>query len=249
MPFLVVIIVMIVGFAAAVTAAEERSRRERQFAEAAQRLKGAYSPGGLLSRAKLEFPLHGQRATMTFVQGRQASTRLVVELPSRHSGRLSIAPRGVGAFFLRLVGIREVPIGDRLFDEQYFVQSRPAELARMIFAPGRRTSAMTSVRRLNHCAGFLLELDGRFLNVRVAEYLDTADLVMAMARTAEEFMGFLGAGLELSHRADGRCPICATALVGLLHRCARCHAPHHQECWEYVGRCAIYGCEPERRVA
>jgi hypothetical protein len=24
--------------------------------------------------------------------------------------------------------------------------------------------------------------------------------------------------------------------------CRRCRTPHHHECWEYYGSCAIYGC-------
>lgn len=28
-----------------------------------------------------------------------------------------------------------------------------------------------------------------------------------------------------------------------------CASPHHRECWDYLGRCAVYACEPGRRSA
>ena len=49
----------------------------------------------------------------------------------------------------------------------------------------------------------------------------------------------------------GRCPICTSALKEPLIRCSRCRSPHHRECWEYLGYCATYGCDPRagRRAA
>lgn len=39
------------------------------------------------------------------------------------------------------------------------------------------------------------------------------------------------------------CPVCADPLEGAARRdCPRCETPHHRECWDYVGDCAIFGC-------
>src|SRR5438067_10780575 len=38
------------------------------------------------------------------------------------------------------------------------------------------------------------------------------------------------------------CRVCGTELAGELVSCERCQTPHHQDCWEYWGRCATYGC-------
>ena len=40
----------------------------------------------------------------------------------------------------------------------------------------------------------------------------------------------------------GRCPVCATELEGLVVHCATCDSPHHEDCWQYTGHCAIFGC-------
>ena len=43
---------------------------------------------------------------------------------------------------------------------------------------------------------------------------------------------------------DGRCPICAEALTEKVWTCPRCATPHHLECHDYAGACAVYGCDP-----
>lgn len=43
--------------------------------------------------------------------------------------------------------------------------------------------------------------------------------------------------------AQARCPVCATSLAHDVVQCARCETPHHRECWEYAGRCAVFACQ------
>jgi len=50
-------------------------------------------------------------------------------------------------------------------------------------------------------------------------------------------------------KSEGRCPVCATALQGEVVDCERCGTPHHAECFQYVGHCAIFGCHQEARTA
>jgi hypothetical protein len=42
-----------------------------------------------------------------------------------------------------------------------------------------------------------------------------------------------------------RCPVCNGEVAASDARpCPRCDTPHHAECWDYVGDCAIFGCRP-----
>src|SRR5262249_9815413 len=111
---------------------------------------------------------------------------------------------------------------------------------------------------LRHCQGFSLKVVPGLLEIQVTECLKDVPVVLAMKRTAEEFVGFLTskgeAGIqfvESAERMSGNCPICTSVLREPLVRCARCRSPHHAECWTYLGRCAVYGCEPRsgRRAA
>jgi len=40
----------------------------------------------------------------------------------------------------------------------------------------------------------------------------------------------------------GICSLCRRPAVEQTCACPECRAPYHQDCWEYLGRCAIYGC-------
>lgn len=39
-----------------------------------------------------------------------------------------------------------------------------------------------------------------------------------------------------------RCPVCGDDIPGSPRCCQRCHTPHHEECWQYVPGCAVFGC-------
>lgn len=45
---------------------------------------------------------------------------------------------------------------------------------------------------------------------------------------------------EPQHRI--KCPVCGEAPTGDLARCPRCETPHHSDCWDYQGGCAVYAC-------
>ena len=54
--------------------------------------------------------------------------------------------------------------------------------------------------------------------------------------------------LDLEPRDGTECPVCGADLGDLLVRCAGCRAPHHRECWDYVGACSMFGCGERRSV-
>lgn len=48
--------------------------------------------------------------------------------------------------------------------------------------------------------------------------------------------------LETAETGAGSCPVCGDGLHTESVRCAKCQAPHHRECWDYVGICATFAC-------
>lgn len=48
--------------------------------------------------------------------------------------------------------------------------------------------------------------------------------------------------LEAAPTGEGDCPVCSHPLSDDSVRCAKCRAPHHPDCWEYLGGCATYAC-------
>jgi hypothetical protein len=51
---------------------------------------------------------------------------------------------------------------------------------------------------------------------------------------------------ELVATGGGRCPVCGQATDRELWSCSRCRTPHHKDCAEYFGGCAIFGCRDSR---
>ncbi len=51
-----------------------------------------------------------------------------------------------------------------------------------------------------------------------------------------------GSGSEVVAEGAADCPVCGSSISGAVRVCGRCDTPHHAECWEYVGDCAIFGC-------
>jgi hypothetical protein len=40
----------------------------------------------------------------------------------------------------------------------------------------------------------------------------------------------------------GTCSLCRQPALNQTRDCAECRSRYHRECWDYVGRCAVYGC-------
>ncbi len=51
-----------------------------------------------------------------------------------------------------------------------------------------------------------------------------------------------------AHQDDSRatCPVCRTTVKDEGKVCPRCHTKHHEDCWDYSGGCAIFGCDSRR---
>jgi hypothetical protein len=45
-------------------------------------------------------------------------------------------------------------------------------------------------------------------------------------------------------QGDSACPVCACSIAHdeAQVACEHCSTPHHDDCWEYAGGCAIFGC-------
>ena len=38
------------------------------------------------------------------------------------------------------------------------------------------------------------------------------------------------------------CPVCGYELFGVIVFCSRCKKPHHRPCWDFIGKCSLFGC-------
>jgi hypothetical protein len=65
------------------------------------------------------------------------------------------------------------------------------------------------------------------------------DQSMLMRAEGIEFVGAEEAQL-VDHV---HCQICGEEIMTDMVFCRQCRTPHHRECWEYFGRCAVFACQ------
>jgi hypothetical protein len=75
-------------------------------------------------------------------------------------------------------------------------------------------------------------------------------LVAGVAAKLAEGVEVVDAGP--ASRDDAGPPLCKVCGVAIEDeprvRCARCQAPHHRDCWEFIGGCSIFGCSGKESI-
>lgn len=238
---------LIVGFVILSTMASSKRETEERLRVVSLRLGAGFQTGGLFELPTLTLRVGNHFGRLTFAEGRDEHTLLVLRVPDYRGGRLEINPPG----FFAVTGI---PIGDRRFDEDVVVQAYPRELAYWIFADARRCEAIATVRRLMGYGAVSIAMRAGSLEIRVGSCLKDEVSLRALLRSASEMTGYMllppgetGIRWVETRALTGICPVCSTALAAPVLRCDRCDTPHHEQCWDYLGRCAVYGCEPQPR--
>jgi len=254
----VLIVWVLIPFAPKLRDVQEKKRKFRE--SMARRLNGQFViPSEWHDLHRIEFAISGRKAAVEFLPAKDYDlrTRLVVPLPGVSHGTLHILRAGFGASFLKLFGPQDISVGDREFDAAYEVRAVPESLAAEVFAAHRRARVMASVRRLETLKDPTIDLTRDQLRIEVREEIGHENGVLALVRTAEEFLEFLeleplAQDIELGEvriAVDTGCPVCGTTLGATAVRCESCKTPHHAECWKYVGRCSLYACKGKRCVA
>ncbi len=246
-PVMVLGAFVIVGFVVLSTLASSKREAEDRLRGVSQRLGADFRTGGLFELPSLSLRVGRYFGTLNFAEGRNEHTSLLLGVPDYRGGSLEIRPPG----FLPSQGI---PIGDRRFDEDFVVEAYPRELAYWIFADPRRCEAIATVRRLAGYGSVSITMRAGWLEVRVGNCLKDEASLRALVRSASEMTGYMltppgetGIRWVEVRPLTGTCPVCSTALAAPVLRCDRCDTPHHEQCWDYLGRCAVYGCEPQPR--
>jgi len=243
---LVLGVAVVVGFVVLSVLASSKHDTEDRLRAASLRLGAGFHAGGLFELPSLTLTLRDCFGRLTFARGREPYTLLALRVPAYRGGSLEIDPPWQG-WFLRPAGRR---IGG------LSLHSYPEELADWIFAPQRRDEALGTVRRLSRYGRVSVAMRAGSLEVRVGACLMDEASIRGLLRTASELIGYMltppgecGIRWVDARPLAGSCPVCATLLAHPVTRCGRCDTPHHEQCWDYLGRCAVYGCEPRRRVA
>ncbi len=149
----------------------------------------------------------------------------------------------------------DVKTGDAGFDGRYLVRTDDAAFARAFLSDEAR-QAIAEATGLGAGGRVRVEVDGLRLRLQKEEQLATAGELEALARVGRRLLDRVRGAVEdlgavqfydsPTVPAEASCPICGTALKTGRVECRRCRTPHHRECWDYNGRCAMFACGEPR---
>lgn len=156
--------------------------------------------------------------------------------------------------------LRDIVVGDALFDRTFLVRAPSEAFAREVLDHDQRTrllqlAALSSRRNRVPTLGVMVGPPGVILHAE-RDFSDRpADLDSFVELGTAVFRGLrvhAARGVEVVQAGEGategQCPVCGDPLEPPVCRCIVCRTPHHAECWDYFGSCAIYACAGDEAV-
>jgi hypothetical protein len=244
-------------------------RRFQAYRQLAALFRGKYESRGLTDPPTVSFTHNGSAVRVGLapqVQGQSqpARTRVVARFNGGLPFRMELAPTARQAPAQAPKGTRLVRIGDPEFDRGYVVQANDPEMAREFLVPSVRR-AIRNLHRLAPPAGMLVSINPERLLVQVDRNLGLHSEVLA-GMVGESLMihdglkqgvtARMGQGIDIVDAGPSEvedagppvCKVCGDPILQSRVLCASCRTPHHQDCWEFIGACSIYGCSGKKSV-
>lgn len=252
---LIVIIVVLVGFASKAQARADRWNRA--YHALAQRYGGQCMPAGWFGYPSVRFQYGATHVLInTYKAGnKNFHTQIHINWVDAHF-RLEIYPDWSDIRPRPLRGMQNVDIANEEFEQRYTIRSNSSEETASFLSDGVRWQ----IDRLRHLHGsddvYLAIHRGRLLIKKPAALFIFHDLEEFTQLALELYdqsmltrmvgIEFVEDGVQMINEAI--CQICGEEITTDMVFCRRCKTPHHLECWQYYGSCAVYGCQEQRYV-
>jgi hypothetical protein len=215
--------------------------------EAATGIAGAKAfPGGGLRfsrrgfEARVDFPAMGQIDILFDTRD------LAVE-------SIQLQPAGLWHDVKDLFGRKDFQIGDAEFDSLFEIHASESEFAPRILCPELRKVLRSALIFGNFMwrlspAGFLLRVKGLPVNRTELDRWLVVAFQLLDAIPGSDGKGRVTLGVvRMKIDADAKCRVCGAPLdQGGVVKCVKCSTPHHQDCWEFNGRCSTFACGETR---
>lgn len=238
-------------------------KRFKAYRALAARYRGRYENRGLSDPPTVSFTYNGSVVRVGLapqVSGQVLGprTRVVARFRQGLPFRMELAPVTRPAPTQTPKGTRLVRVGDADFDRGFVVQANDAEMARAFLSDDVRSS-LKRLQGLAPPSGMLVSINPDRLLVQVDRNLaaQTESLLYAVQQALTVHDGLqlgvssrIGLGISIvetgpAHPEDSGPPVCKVCGEPILDShvvCATCRTPHHNDCWEFIGSCSIYGC-------
>lgn len=172
--------------------------------------------------------------------------------------RIEVFSQGLLATIAARLGMQDMEVGDRPFDAAFVLKSSDESFLREFLTADVR-QRIADIERIDRIADVAIHARPGNLAVRRLRRVDSPPdlrqfyeasvaIAEALARTCFARVASMG-GTAALPAARGTCLVCGEDLSGrLVVSCRRCRTPHHRDCWQYNGRCAVYGCAGRRPI-
>lgn len=236
----------------------------RTYSSVVARMGGTLRKGNLLRKPAVDLVYSGLSVNITVFTstGRRDDkymTQFRISWPDP-TLRCSLYPdRGLYRVS-KLIGLKDIKIGDSAFDRRYIIMGPNETLIReLLSAPVRHhINALYGFRGTNHAylqfGGGQLVIKKRGLLKHPHTMLRFVDLCLAIVDSAiilhSGDIQFLEGTMEIAEVVidEAYCQICGESATSDVVFCKSCATPHHRDCWEYYGSCSTYGCGQVRYV-
>ncbi len=236
--------------------------RVRVLRSLARHLGGGVCSGGPWRAPHVRFEVDGvvgRASALPWRKGDRSEPALTrVAMTWWPRGQMRIGPETFISRMARLIGTRDVEIGDPAFDRRFRIQGTPqAWVRRVLIQIGREPVTEladlmeqdfgTREWRIEAGLGGLQAIC-RADGVQDPEsFVKLVDGVIRLFRALRPPQAAEVAILAADESAEeATCPICGTAMAPPLKRCGECQTLHHEDCWNYLGGCAVFACSSAR---
>lgn len=174
---------------------------------------------------------------------------------------LKVFPETVLYSLAKLFGLQDLRIGHPDFDQKLIVQAEPVDAFNPLLSEGLRDNLVRLHRMSPNLHLFDVRYrDGSLIIQRsmelsrygpwaadVVRQLDSIAWNLLDTLSPDRISAFAGA-VEIVETAapppePSVCLVCAQAISEPVRMCCTtCETPHHRDCWDYNGRCALFGC-------
>jgi hypothetical protein len=220
--------------------------RSRTLKWLASRIGGTHLPASRDRHPAIVWDIEKTSAILFIPEnsnGRAQGVTFRLRLPCRF--RLRLLPETGWARLRRFFGAQDLQIRDDPFDDLFLIQSDdPSGALRLLTREVR--AALAGLTRVTPLT---LETGTNGIQLRALANLDDdlerlsafAEGAVNLGRTLAQLLdpAMITQGVE---EAIGSCPVCSTPVEDDRGICTRCRTPHHKDCWNYLGGCAMYGC-------
>jgi len=236
-------------------------RRDRVYEEIAARWSGKSISGGYFGRPVMRFTVAGVSAKLDTYSTGGEHPKVYTQLQFGWLDgqlRCEVYPEKYLHRVGKMLGMTDIQIGSDDFDPRYIINGNSDETIRQLLS-------FEVQHAIDALRGFLGNDDinvsvrgGQLLIRKLSEIgnVPTLDrfvrlgirLYEAASNTNAEGIDFVAGdksegSLSLNSAV---CQVCGDGVAVDAVFCRSCKTPHHQDCWEYYGRCSTYGCGQEK---